>query len=427
VIIITVEHFVIVIISLQNNCFLSGFLFVRYVVNKVLQPMETTDPFADDFYFLQLSIKKNAAAREAAVKEQAAMPSSIYVPLPVWKETKERIKLQMDSSRRACHDKSREWETKEQVLGHQVRSDIHRPREQLRMPSLQELDQYNSAEAADQDGDIEDFSEMKNPFSSRLWTMRQAVQRGYEALYTVQELQHLLSSPLIASNPTAHGEIVREIESAVSLLSQAIGIRTLSATPRPTASPNLGLLGGEEEQNFSLDGGHVGAILQTTIGKKLMTRSLKLLTPPHRWALLPVILAKILLSPPAADPTTASSSSSGAANEALAVEQRLMRTIIEFLQYSYQYQVDSQRQVPPGAVAVFTNILLTNLRQCIKSVMVTQMEKSKLRQALISDRIRAEVMHMIVQIGDKVSVLADRRLSEEWAQTREAFMSMLDN
>lgn len=26
----------------------------RYVVNKVLQPMETTDPFADDFYFLQV-------------------------------------------------------------------------------------------------------------------------------------------------------------------------------------------------------------------------------------------------------------------------------------------------------------------------------------------------------------------------------------
>lgn len=29
---------------------------VRYVVNKVLQPMESTDPFADDFYFLQVSI-----------------------------------------------------------------------------------------------------------------------------------------------------------------------------------------------------------------------------------------------------------------------------------------------------------------------------------------------------------------------------------
>lgn len=28
---------------------------VRYVVNKVLQPMESTDPFADDFYFLQVN------------------------------------------------------------------------------------------------------------------------------------------------------------------------------------------------------------------------------------------------------------------------------------------------------------------------------------------------------------------------------------
>jgi hypothetical protein len=187
-----------------------------------------------------------------------------------------------------------------------------------------------------------------------------------------------------------------------------------------------------------------------------------------------VILAKILLSPPAQDPPSSTSTSGAAptsANEALAVEQRLLRTIIEFLQFSYQFQIDQQRQVclgvhadyvhcgrrhactnlfcfrwhillflvyahahllvtkqvPPGAVAVFSNVLLSNLRQCIKSVMVTQMEKSKLRQALISERTRAEVMHMVVQIGDKVRPSADARLAEEWVQTREAFMSMLDN
>ena len=109
------------------------------------------------------------------------------------------------------------------------------------------------------------------------------------------------------------------------------------------------------------------------------------------------------------------------------MEQRLLRTIIEFLQYSFSYQIEQQQMVPPGAVAYFTNILVSNLRQCIKSVMVTQMEKSKLRQALISERTRAEVMHMIVQIGDKVSTVADLQLREEWVQTREAFMSMLDN
>jgi hypothetical protein len=38
--------------------------------------------------------------------------------------------------------------------------------------------------------------ELKNPFSSRLWTMRRAVQRGYEALYTVQVRMAYSLSPL---------------------------------------------------------------------------------------------------------------------------------------------------------------------------------------------------------------------------------------
>jgi hypothetical protein len=84
-------------------------------VNKVLQPMETNDPYADDFYFLQLNIKKNNAARERAVLEQRPLPSAIYVPLPVWKETKERIKLQIEATRQSFHQKSREWEEKEMV------------------------------------------------------------------------------------------------------------------------------------------------------------------------------------------------------------------------------------------------------------------------------------------------------------------------
>lgn len=77
--------------------------------------METNDPYADDFYFLQLNIKKNNAARERAVLEQRPLPSAIYVPLPVWKETKERIKLQIEATRQSFHQKSREWEEKEMV------------------------------------------------------------------------------------------------------------------------------------------------------------------------------------------------------------------------------------------------------------------------------------------------------------------------
>ncbi len=110
-----------------------------------------------------------------------------------------------------------------------------------------------------------------------------------------------------------------------------------------------------------------------------------------------------------------------------AVEHKLLRTIIEFLQYSFQFQIQQQNATPMGIPADFTNILITNLRACMKSVLVTQMEKSKLRHALVTDRVRAEVMHMIVQIGDKVSTVCDARLREDWIQTREAFMSTLDS
>ena len=135
---------------------------------------------------------------------------------------------------------------------------------------------------------------------------------------------------------------------------------------------------------------------------------------------MPVILAKILLSPPPEDVSTPTGAVS------LAVEQRLLKTIVEFLQYSYQYQIEQQLRMAPGSAAPFTDLLIDNLRQCIKSVMVTQMEKNKLRQALTSERTRAEVMHMVVQIGDKVHVQASLKLSDEWVQTRDAFMSMLE-
>mmetsp|Transcript_205 Transcript_205/g.460 ORF Transcript_205/g.460 Transcript_205/m.460 type:complete len:1254 (+) Transcript_205:3-3764(+) len=223
---------------------------VRYIVNKVLQPMESTDPFAEDFYFLQLSIKKNSIAREAALAQQSPMPSSIYVPLPVWKETKERLRLQMDVTRKSFHDRSRQWESRERVLGHQVRTDIWRPREQLAMPRDEEPEIEEGTEGAVEGVGV---GEEKAPFSSRLWTMRSAVQRGYEALYTVQELQHLLSSPLVASNPTAYQEIAREIDSAIALLSQSIGIRTTNGMGVGGAGMGMGAGAGEASGFFPPD------------------------------------------------------------------------------------------------------------------------------------------------------------------------------
>ena len=137
---------------------------VRFVISKVLQPLETMDPYADDFYFLQVtstepftqsnaflfsyfpgtfsqySIKKNAKDREKALNESKPAPRPINVPLPTWKETKERIAAQINQSRSALKEKTREWEAKEGVLGHRLRSEISRPKELLSLPALSDLD-----------------------------------------------------------------------------------------------------------------------------------------------------------------------------------------------------------------------------------------------------------------------------------------------
>ena len=72
-------------------------------------------------------------------------------------------------------------------------------------------------------------------------------------------------------------------------------------------------------------------------------------------------------------------------------------------------------------------LLLGHLRQCVKSVMISQMEKSQLRNALKSSRKRAEVMNVILRLGDKVVELAnDSSKSSDWTQLRDAFMLMLE-
>ena len=76
-----------------------------------------------------------------------------------------------------------------------------------------------------------------------------------------------------------------------------------------------------------------------------------------------------------------------------------MKTLVQFVQHSREFQQSQQMRNPlDNATVTFTTQLLGHLRQCVKSVMVSQMEKSKLRGALLSSRSRAEVMHVIVQV-----------------------------
>ena len=85
----------------------------------------------------------------------------------------------------------------------------------------------------------------------------------------------MLLSPLIVGNPPARGEILQQIDRAVSLLSQSVGIR-------PAHEGLLRTQGPGSQPEISLEGGLVAAILQTAKGKKLMSRSINLLIPEQR-------------------------------------------------------------------------------------------------------------------------------------------------
>lgn len=223
---------------------------------------------------------------------------------------------------------------------------------------------------------------ISEPFSSRLWSMRLAVLRGYEALSTVQELTQLLRSGTAAQDPYARSEILYDMDRALNLLSQSVGIRLPSSTSLTTSNGVPGIDG-----EVQLEGGLVAVLLQSAKGRKLLSRCMTLLSPEYRWALIPVILARILQTDPAEQN-----------DEDKDVEEKLMRTILQFAQHSHQYQQEMQSQVPPCSTHPFTLQLLTHLRQTVRSCMVAHLEKSQLRQALLSSRHRAEVRMTTAQI-----------------------------
>ena len=189
------------------------------------------------------------------------------------------------------------------------------------------------------------------------------------------------------------------------------------------------------DDSVQLEPAQVAVILQSAKGKKLMSRAFTLLEPPQRWALLPAIIARLLQTEPK-DQT----------EEEKDVEAKLLKTLLQFLQHSHQFQQDQQASMPVG-LGAFTMVLLDNLKVCLAGVMVAHEGKAALRGSLLSSRNRATLLHQVVTIGDKVSetaravclqdnaweVLGSANKaaildsSDEWVQSREAFMAMLDN
>jgi len=368
---------------------------ITFVVNKVMAPLEVLDAFSDDFYFLQFVLKVNNEKRRTAAMSGRFIPP-LSIPLPTWKATRERVKLQLIETKMKQESRSRQWEEKEKVLGHLTKSDASKPR------SVLSISLGNDNEMR-RDKD-KDHGEIRYPFATRLWGMRLAVQRGHEALSTVQELQHLLSQPVIINNATAREELTKHMDKAIKLLSTSMGVK-----------PNLSKSG-----EVVLEGGLVAAILQTTKGKKLMCRSIELLDDEQLWALTPVILARVFLT-----------DHGDQIKIDQEVEEHLLTIISRFIiKTCNSFEISSPRY-EPAVIEGTNNKLLFHLWQCLRSVVVSQTERLLLQKALLSSKVRAEVMQNVIQTGDRILGSIECRGHGEncknWRQMREAFMCMLDN
>lgn len=208
-----------------------------------------------------------------------------------------------------------------------------------------------------------------------------------------------------------------EVDRAVANLAKALGIK-INFTGSATDGSGSGATIGEgtndpiDDNNaeVKLEASVVAVIMQSAKGKKLLSRSINLLAPEHRWALLPVVIARLLSSDP-----------SSLSDEDKNVEEKLLAAMLQFVQHSKEYQESEQSQAPPGHVAPFSLALLKNLRQCIRGVVVAQMEKAALKDALLTSRTRALLLNNVMELGDAVNMVIKSNV--EMAQSQMQFQT----
>jgi hypothetical protein len=336
-----------------------------------------------------------------------ALVPDLIVPLPTWRDTKQKLRTKLQSAQSDILQKSKEWQEKEQSLGVTNRSNVRNPKKQLALNSVKDIW-----------GDVEgEGSASGAPFNSKLWSVRMTIQKAYDAFYAVQELDQLLkyqqeqqAHKLQAANHQLmmlESSFNSSMESHTSAMDPESFANKVAGGGASAASKKqseqqamfemhmaavhqvrqqadmeqrqahaivqdvmkerehamgvltsvIGIQFRQEDRAFSLNHALFGDIISTLKGKKLISCLFYLLSPDHRWCIVAVLLNKILQTIDTTTATAASVPGESKNNAAVAAttanlllkqeretEAKLLSAFLEFVHNAHTFQQGQEQQ-----------------------------------------------------------------------------------
>lgn len=297
---------------------------VNFVVQQQMKQIRTSDPFSDDYYFHNYTQKRTRGGAPSAGPAPGARPG---LPLPSWKLEHVKSFDPRDAQR---ENKSRTWEQEYHVLGRNTKSSLYRPKQMLNLggsssnaatsggddtepeQAASATGESSSGAEADDDKSKEERAPTPPPSSSEqhvlrmsedasrnsvfandTWHRRQQIDRGMQCLLSLQDARHILDARGV-NVQQFHSMGEQEMDPALAelrarttaLLLELAGLLGVTVTSNEQSEQPGGVMSCDVAQLFTM--------LDTSKGRKLVSRSLPLLHPSARFVLLPLVVEHML-------------------------------------------------------------------------------------------------------------------------------------
>jgi len=200
---------------------------VHYVVQQQLRPLQTQNPYRDDFYFHQHRLRKVLEERKAQGGARATAPQGLdtaLTPVPKDSRTRERTASFAQENQAKQDTRSKEWNEKFRVLGHSAKRSAFTPKALLAIPSLSTASRKEGEKGGQKSKATSRAGEGGKPFSSRVWRTRQLCDKLAVLLLDFQEVQHLAKVESQGQPGRMNAELQRQLQGLFQQLLVAVGL-----------------------------------------------------------------------------------------------------------------------------------------------------------------------------------------------------------